>query len=341
MSTTSDQTIVETQDSIGNAHLDRICGIIGAGYCIMIIMRGPPGSGKSTLAALLLREAQLLENHECSDFVCSTDDFFNTPDGYRFDSTKLPAAHEWNRQRVIQKATDCWSPIIVDNTNIMIWEMLPYVQIAVDYGYIVELLEPETSWCRSADKLAQMNIHRVSVQTIERMLFRYEPASVAELFGLLKNMKCLLPLPQLRRHPPLYGTTPDPPSSKLNSNAPSFVPHNKGVQLSNPYANTEHKIIAEQEEGLELNASVRVPEVENKEPHLQSDAVEAENYIEANNSIDRNLDQTLVRELCHGLKWERVLHELWSAPDILSLFCVIGGSVFIAFKTLKYFAKKH
>lgn len=69
----------------------------------------------------------------------------------------------------------------MDNTNIMIWEMLPYVQIAVKHGYILELLEPQTSWSKSASKLSQRNTHQVPKESIQRMLDRYEKSSVAML----------------------------------------------------------------------------------------------------------------------------------------------------------------
>lgn len=148
---------------------------------MMIIMRGASGCGKSTMASALLRQIGLLEGYNANEFIFSSDDFFMSRRGYKFDRNLLPDAHEWNRKKVNSKAAAGWSPIIVDNTNIMVWEMLPYVQIAVSHGYLLEILEPQTIWCKSASKLSQRNVHQVPKENIQRMLDRYEKTSVAEL----------------------------------------------------------------------------------------------------------------------------------------------------------------
>jgi len=152
-------------------------------------MRGPSGSGKSTLAESLLRQAHLLDRHQVRDFVLSSDDYFKTRRGYVFNPTLLPAAHEWNQQRVRDKAASGWSPIIVDNTNTMVWEMQPYVQFAVRHGYVIELLEPNTSWCKSASKLAQKNVHNVPRENIQRMLERFERTTAGELIQVRRHFK--------------------------------------------------------------------------------------------------------------------------------------------------------
>lgn len=171
--------------------LNGICQQAQAGHKLMVIMRGPSGSGKSTLAESLLRQSRQLERHGVQEFVLSTDDYFKTRHGYEFNPTLLPAAHEWNQQRVREKAARGWSPIFVDNTNTMVWEMQPYVQIAVKYGYVLELLEPQTSWCKSASKLAQKNVHQVPRENIQRMLERYERTTVTELLRVSLKSKAL------------------------------------------------------------------------------------------------------------------------------------------------------
>ncbi|XP_017134828.1 NEDD4-binding protein 2 [Drosophila miranda] len=219
-----------------------ICMKAQAGQKLMIIMRGPSGSGKSTLAESVIRQSGLLEQNDMLDFVFSTDDYFNRPRGYKFDKTLLTTAHNWNKERVQKKASLGWSPIIVDNTNITVWEMQPYVKIAVQYGYLVELLEPQTDWSKSASKLAQKNIHKVPRENIQRMLERYEKTSVPELIKLLKETKYTVKLPQLRQYPPLpalptivtlpENDNPDslsPNGVKLNVNACSWVPHEQGA----------------------------------------------------------------------------------------------------------------
>ncbi|KRF98992.1 uncharacterized protein Dwil_GK27027 [Drosophila willistoni] len=168
---------------------NELCMKAQAGQKLMIIMRGPPGCGKSTLADNLLRQSHLLDKQSqqqqqltAKDFIFSSDDyFFNNRQVYQFNANQLPDAHAWNRKRVQEKASNGWSPIIVDNTNIMIWEMQTYVQIAIQYGYLIELLEPQTNWSKSASKLAQKNIHQVPRENIQRMLERFEKTTVPEL----------------------------------------------------------------------------------------------------------------------------------------------------------------
>ncbi|EDV52741.1 uncharacterized protein LOC6544287 [Drosophila erecta] len=225
-----------------NKQLSSICQRAQAGHKLMIIMRGPSGSGKTTLAESLLRQAHLLEQHQVTDFVFSSDDYFKTRRGYDFNRTLLPAAHEWNQQRVRDKTACGWSPIIVDNTNTMVWEMQPYVQSAVRHGYVIELLEPQTSWCKSASKLAQKNIHNVPRENIQRMLERYERTTAGELIQLMKETRYSVELPQLRKHPPLPAVPvipsfeeskpPEAPvpapadnTFKLNANAQTWVPY--------------------------------------------------------------------------------------------------------------------
>ncbi|XP_030387419.1 NEDD4-binding protein 2 isoform X2 [Scaptodrosophila lebanonensis] len=224
-------------NSTYNKRISDICAKVASGQRLMIIMRGAPGSGKSTLAAWLLGQTELLENYKLSDFVHSTDDYFYRNGVYQFDRNLLTDAHDWNKKRVHQKASDGWSPIIIDNTNTKIWEMRPYVHIAVQYGYLLEILEPQTGWSKSASKLSQKTVHEVPRENIQRMLDGYESATVPELLELIKSTNYI---PQIRLRPPppmvsdsklpLLSTKKDQEqistaeSSKLNANAQSYVP---------------------------------------------------------------------------------------------------------------------
>lgn len=89
---------------------------------ILIIMRGVPGAGKSYLAR------QLRGN----GVVLSTDDFFINYQGqYVFDRYRLSEAHEWNQKRADQKVRVGTNPVVIDNTNLEVWEMQPYVTMAL------------------------------------------------------------------------------------------------------------------------------------------------------------------------------------------------------------------
>jgi len=94
------------------------------------ILRGISGSGKTTWARAQKETARII----------STDACFEASGTYTFDATKL---HEYHRrtfrdflEAVLRK--EPW--IIVDNTNIKLWEFMPYVAAAEAYDYTVEIL---------------------------------------------------------------------------------------------------------------------------------------------------------------------------------------------------------
>lgn len=196
--------------------LQKIANEILEGFKVMVIMRGPPGCGKSHLAKELV---DATTRDECYNHIFSTDNFFYDRNGsYNFNALQLGEAHESNRKRVDQYARSGWSPIIVDNTNIRVWEMSNYFEIAVRCGYLIHTVEPNTSWSRSAGKLAMKNSHGVLKDAIERMLTNYEPTtvqSVMQSFGLNYSM----PMPQYRQFPPIKITSnqPSETNQKLSS----------------------------------------------------------------------------------------------------------------------------
>lgn len=142
-------------------------------------MRGCPGSGKST-AAKRLRER--LEDEGKSVVVCSSDDFFVCPSCscYNFSLAKLRFAHAWCREKFEKALKDGVENVIVDNTNVSVQECRPYVQLALQYGYEVEFLEPTTPWAFDLDQLSVKNTHSVPREALERMLGRWVPDMTVE-----------------------------------------------------------------------------------------------------------------------------------------------------------------
>ncbi|XP_046384863.1 uncharacterized protein LOC124155181 isoform X2 [Ischnura elegans] len=118
----------ETQE-----HHDLVRNLISSHTPVLILLRGLPGSGKSTLSKQLLS----IPGGK-SGFTCSADDFFLVPHGgkgqkeYRFDPLKLEDAHKHCRIQVLRAMAHGVTPIIVDNTNTQAWEMLPYVEMALE-----------------------------------------------------------------------------------------------------------------------------------------------------------------------------------------------------------------
>ncbi|XP_067643420.1 uncharacterized protein [Eurosta solidaginis] len=183
----------------------RIGELISNGAKVMVIMRGVPGSGKTCLAKNLIeRYVSLNEQYTIHDFIFSSDDFFYKSSGrYKWQGCLLDQAHQFNQQRVKERAQAGWSPIFVDNTNVKLWEMLYYAQVAVQNGYIIELLEPKTSWRKSANKLSQKTKHGVPAEKIQLMLNNFEKGTVHDLLKMLNTTKYTVTLPQMRSIPPI------------------------------------------------------------------------------------------------------------------------------------------
>lgn len=138
---------------------------------ILILMRGWPGSGKSTAAQKIKNFFKLL-NYNVKIF--STDDYFiNEKTGeYEFNSAFLKRAHQWNQYRTkkaMEKHTDV---IIIDNTNLKLWEMKPYLEMAIEYGYSVYEYVCSGNY---------QNIHGVPKEKIEQMKNSLEKSNLIPL----------------------------------------------------------------------------------------------------------------------------------------------------------------
>ena len=134
----------------------------------LILMRGVSGSGKSTLAR------QLAEDHENS-VILSTDDYFMVNGKYVFNPSSLGKNHQMNQDRArwaMQERTSC---VIIDNTNTQAWEMLPYVEAALELGYEIEIHEPDQvpieEIMRRQESRPDKNL---PLETVQRMLDRFE-----------------------------------------------------------------------------------------------------------------------------------------------------------------------
>lgn len=160
-------SVSQSQQSKGKpGKKEEIINKILQGTKLLVLMRGLPGSGKTTLAK---------EMKGPTGVVLSTDDFFCDKHGrYIYDPSKIGEAHQWNKHRAIQRLKQGKTPIIIDNTNLQAWEMKPYVQLALQYGYEVTILDVGTPWKLNSKELARKNIHGVPAKKIEEMKDRYE-----------------------------------------------------------------------------------------------------------------------------------------------------------------------
>ena len=64
--------------------------------------------------------------------------------------------------------------IVIDNTNIKLWEMKNYVIAGEQRGYAVRIEEPETPWAFSYRQCAKKNAHGVPEETCKRMRDNFE-----------------------------------------------------------------------------------------------------------------------------------------------------------------------
>lgn len=135
---------------------------------VFFIMRGLPGSGKSTLVrSIKLRFKEAV--------VCSADSFFVQEDGsYAYDLEKLPQAHEECATFAQQAAEMGVRHIVIDNTNILRWEMGKYLKLANEYGYAVIVTEPKTPWKLEPVELAAKNTHGCTVEVVEQKMKKFK-----------------------------------------------------------------------------------------------------------------------------------------------------------------------
>jgi len=137
----------------------------------VIIMRGIPGSGKSTF----------IKNNYPEAAICSADNYFIDEGGnYNFDKDKIGEAHKecmatfltyvmnaefFDKDRVLK------GPLIVDNTNISLHEVTPYLRVAEVFGCEVEVVRIECD----VEVAYNRNKHDVPKRTINRMFNNLKP----------------------------------------------------------------------------------------------------------------------------------------------------------------------
>lgn len=138
-------------------------------------MRGLPGSGKSYLAKKIAQSAEMRGKKVG---IFSTDDFFTiiTKSGkeeYKFDIKKLQEYHRRNRNRVRNAMKENYDIVIVDNTNVRVWEMQPYAKMASKAGYNIEMLEPQTEWRWNINECVKKCTKNIPYITLVKMEKEY------------------------------------------------------------------------------------------------------------------------------------------------------------------------
>ena len=121
----------------------------------LYIIRGIPGSGKSTLARRLVHESRHRE----------ADMFFMRGGLYYFDQSKQKDAHAWCQgevEKMLAEKSDC----AVSNTFTRRWEYQPYLEMAAEAGFDVQVIDCHGNW---------QNCHGVPESVLIAMRNRWEP----------------------------------------------------------------------------------------------------------------------------------------------------------------------
>ena len=125
-------------------------------------MRGLPGSGKSTAAEILA------DREEFGSFVVATaDDYFMKDGEYKFDASKLGAAHKSCQNKVKKAMIDGDYKIFVANTSTTKKELNDYYKLADKYGYMVISMIVE-------NRHGGENVHGVPKVAMDRMFERFD-----------------------------------------------------------------------------------------------------------------------------------------------------------------------
>lgn len=129
------------------------------------IMSGPSGSGKSHYVE---------EKRRKNDFVVSADHYFMINGLYRYDRLKLGEAHKAcmrNFLNCVQNERERGFTLWVDNTNIALWEIAPYYQVAEAFDLPVRVVEVMPA---SIQVCIERNVHGVPASVIHRQFRRMQ-----------------------------------------------------------------------------------------------------------------------------------------------------------------------
>ena len=131
---------------------------------VCFILIGAAGSGKSTLSEKLARKYNAV--------ICSTDSYFidSETKKYNFDFRLLGKNHGMNLRRACAMMDNNVN-VIIDNTNINVRDIRPYVRGAISNGFDVVFASPTNDWSENASECFKRCTHGVPLDKIESMLY--------------------------------------------------------------------------------------------------------------------------------------------------------------------------
>lgn len=119
------------------------------------VMRGIPGSGKSTIANELYTNG--LDSVGAGAIIVSADHYFMKDGAYIYNSVLISEAHKSCMRSFLTHINHGTRLIIVDNTNINVEDMAPYIAVGEAMGYDVEIVQVNTD----PEVAAARNVHGV------------------------------------------------------------------------------------------------------------------------------------------------------------------------------------
>ena len=131
----------------------------------IILIRGLPGSGKTSFADMI-----------DYDYCIATDDFFIKDGIYDFKPELLPVNHNKCIKMVKEKVNrhrTLGCNIVVHNTFSERWEMQPYINIALEYGFNYRVTDIYDGGLND-EELFKRNEHGVPLESICNMRSRWE-----------------------------------------------------------------------------------------------------------------------------------------------------------------------
>jgi predicted ABC-type ATPase len=131
----------------------------------VIILRGVSGNGKSTFTEFLGYTS--IE----SPCICTADDFFMKDGVYKFDPSRLGAAHIECQQKFKKACFEGVSLVVCANTNTRESDVNTYKKTAEEFGYVVFVMTLENWHGKS-------NVHNVPEAALDKQR--------AQLMGSIK-----------------------------------------------------------------------------------------------------------------------------------------------------------
>lgn len=155
--------------------LERICILILCNVKVLIFLRGFYATGKTCTAHLLIEKLNNLRKTDLIpliyfDHVINDDNKKYTYLEY-LNRVNCPSLR--NQVRVEDAMKNNINPVIIDSCNIKLCEMKPFVKMAVNYGYIIEVLEPDSKWRFDESELVKRSIFN-SAEEAQNWLKIYE-----------------------------------------------------------------------------------------------------------------------------------------------------------------------